>query len=107
MTLNLLAKVPPIRDEGGALRVGRTQVTLESVLWAHQRGATPEEITDQFPTLELADVYDVVAYYLRHRAEVDQYLAQQEKTFDEVAERVKQQFPQDGIRARVLDRRNR
>lgn len=28
-----------------------------------------------FPTLELADVFAVCAYYLRHRAEGDSYLA--------------------------------
>ena len=106
MALNLLAQAPPLRDENGALRVGQTRVALESVLWAHQQGATPEEIRDEFPTLELADVYDVVAYYLRHREDVDRYLDQQAKTFRDVAEHVKNRFPQEGIRARLLDRRN-
>lgn len=66
----------PLRvDEAGAVRVGASRVSLETVLHHFNLGATPEEIVVNFPTLELADVFAVCAYYLRHRAEVDSYLA--------------------------------
>lgn len=66
MTLSLAAHAPPLRQDHGALRVGRSTVTLESVL-----------IIDQFPTITLADAYEVVGYYLRNRAQVDVYAALQ------------------------------
>jgi hypothetical protein len=36
---------------------------------------TPEAIVQRFPSvLLLADVYGVIAYYLRHRAEIEQHM---------------------------------
>ena len=51
----------------GGLRVGRSRVLLELVIRAFQDGATPEAIVQRYPTTTLADIYAVVAYYLRHR----------------------------------------
>lgn len=107
MAIHLLAQTPPIREEDGALRVGRTRVTLETVLWAHTQGATPEDIKRQFPSLELADIYEVIAYYLRHRESVEEYLQEQERTYRETTEQIKKEFPQADLRARLLARLNR
>ena len=104
MSIPLRAQAPPIREADGALRVGLTGVTLETVLWAFQQGATPDDIKGQFPSLELADVYDVIAYYLRHRDSVDEYLRQREQVYRETNEQLQQEFPQDGLRARLLAR---
>lgn len=104
MSIPLPAQAPPIREADGALRVGRTGVTLETVLWAFQQGATPDDIKRQFPSLELADIYDVIAYYLRHRETVDEYLRQREQVYRETTERLKTEFPQDDVRARLLGR---
>jgi uncharacterized protein (DUF433 family) len=69
----------PIRaDEHGRLRVGDTRVLLDLVIYAYWRGETPETITESYPSLSLDDVYLAIGYYLRHRAEVDAYLRQQE-----------------------------
>jgi uncharacterized protein (DUF433 family) len=107
MPITLHAETPPIRESGGALRVGGTGLTLETVLWAFQQGATPEDITDQFPSLTLAEVYDVIAYYLRHRGDVDQYLAQQEEQYHEAAETLRSEFPATNLQARLRGRLNR
>ena len=104
MSIPLLAEAPPIREADGALRVGRTGVTLETVLWAYQEGTTPEGIVDQFPSLVLADVYDVIAYYLRHRNAVDEYLREREQSYRETNEQLEKEFPQTGLRARLLAR---
>ena len=42
------------------------------------RRARPHEIVEAFPDLELADVYAIITYYLRHREDVDAYLHEQE-----------------------------
>ena len=39
----------------------------------------PEAIAQRYPTATLADIYAVVAYYLRHRQEFEAYLAEREK----------------------------
>jgi uncharacterized protein (DUF433 family) len=81
--------VPPSRrDESGAFRVGESRVLLELVVRAFQDGATPEAIVQRYPTVSLADVYGVIASYLRDPAPIDEYLAERERLADEVRARV-------------------
>lgn len=47
---------------------------LELVIHAYQQGESPAGIIEMYPALELGEVYAVIAYYLAHRAEVDEYL---------------------------------
>jgi len=98
---------PPIREDvAGALRVGDTRVLLELVIRAFQDGATPETIVQRYATLSLPDVYAVIAYYLRHRGEVDEYLARREQKAQEVQRRIEsQQGDLSEIRARLLAQR--
>lgn len=101
------AESPPLREDAqGALRVGGSRVLLEFVVRAFQDGATPETIVERYSTLTLPDVYAVIAYFLRHRAEVEQYLARREQTAGEVRHRVERQQGDLGdIRARLLAQR--
>src|SRR5262245_30126898 len=63
--------------ENGQVRVGKTRVMLELVILAYREGCTPERIVEDYSSLDLADVHAVIAYYLRHRAEVDAYVEQE------------------------------
>lgn len=68
--------IPLKTDVDGVVRVGNSRVTLDTVIAAFTEGATAEEITAQYPTLSLADVYAVIGYYLQQQAEVEAYLSQ-------------------------------
>jgi uncharacterized protein (DUF433 family) len=94
MLLTVTADRPPIREVGGALRVGNSHVTLETVLWAFQQGSTPEGIAGEYPSLTLVDIYAVIAYYLRYREDVDRYLDAQVQTYRATAVVVRRDFPQ-------------
>jgi uncharacterized protein (DUF433 family) len=98
---------PPFReDSDGAIRVGDSRVLLELVIRAFQDGATPESVVDRYPTLSLADAYSAIAYYLRHRNEVEGYLARREQQAAAVRERLDGQHGDlEEIRARLLARR--
>ena len=86
MSLTIHPDAPPLRiDETGTVRVGKTRVVLEAVVQAFRDGATPEQVVQDYDTLELADVYGVVAYYLRHREEVDAYLADRDREAAELS----------------------
>jgi hypothetical protein len=75
MTFTVLTDPSPLRiDEVGVIRVGKSQVLLDIVIREFNNGAEPEAIANGFPTLDLADVYGVIAYYLRHRKDIDEYL---------------------------------
>jgi uncharacterized protein (DUF433 family) len=68
--------VPLREDPPGVLRVGKSRILLELVLRAYQRGKSPQEITRMYETLELGDVFAVIAYYLAQPTEFDAYLRQ-------------------------------
>src|SRR5690349_15064739 len=75
--LILHADTPPLRvDEGGAVRVGNTRITLDLIVEQYENGMTPEDMVRAYDTLLLPDVYAVIAYYLRHRDEVKAYRKQ-------------------------------
>lgn len=98
--------VPIREDAAGALRVGDSRVLLELVIRAFQDGATPETIVQRYSTLALPDVYAVIAYYLRHQHEVEEYLARREQQAEEARQRIEsQQGDLSAIRARLLARR--
>jgi uncharacterized protein (DUF433 family) len=107
MTFTAKTDVPPLREDAtGALRVGDSRVLLELVIRAFQDGATPETIVQRYSTLALADVYAVIAYYLRHQAEVEEYLVQREQQAEAMRQRIEsKQGDLSEIRARLLARR--
>lgn len=58
MTLAIVAEVAPLQaNEDGVILVGRTRITLDTVVAVFNQGATAEEITHQYPSLNLADIY--------------------------------------------------
>jgi uncharacterized protein (DUF433 family) len=68
--------VPMTVGEDGMVRVADTRITLDTIVGAYNRGDSPDEIVDGFPSLSLAVVYEVIAYYLRHREMIDAYIAE-------------------------------
>jgi uncharacterized protein (DUF433 family) len=63
-------------DDDEIVRVGASRVALDTIIAAHLRGATPQQIAAQYSGVSLADVYAVVGYYLRHSDVIDAYLEQ-------------------------------
>lgn len=75
MSLTIETDLTPLRiDNDGVVRVGESRVTLDLVADAFLGGSTAEEIVEQYPTAPLPDVYAIIAYYLRHRPDIDSYL---------------------------------
>jgi uncharacterized protein (DUF433 family) len=101
------ARPPPLTQDEDVLRVAGTRVRLDTIVTAFDRGATAEEIVDRYPTLDITSVYEVIAYVLRNRPTVDAYLAKQRQKADHLQAEIEQRFPPDGIRARLLARRDR
>jgi uncharacterized protein (DUF433 family) len=97
--------VPLTTDEAGVLRVAGTRVPLDSVIHAFDEGATPEEIVQDFPTLDLAAVYAVVGYYLQNRAEIEQYLQQRKVDREELKREIETRLSPKGLRERLLKRK--
>ncbi|MGH2353857.1 MAG: DUF433 domain-containing protein [Chloroflexota bacterium] len=82
-----------------------TRVTLDTVISAFAEGAAPEGIRQRYPTLDLADVYAVLGYYLQHRTDVDAYLRRRGQEAEDLRREIETRFDPHGLRDRLLARR--
>lgn len=105
--MQALAPQPPPLTMGtdGTLRVRGSRVTLDTVVAAFEGGATPEEISQQFPTVDLATTYGVLACVLANKDEVDAYLERRRTEAETVRQENERRFDPDGVRDRLLARR--
>jgi uncharacterized protein (DUF433 family) len=107
MALAIALEPTPIEtDPHGVVRVAKTRVTLDTVVTAFLEGCTPEEIGEQYPSLQLSDIYLVVGYYLRHRDEVHTYLSERQSQANVIQQEAEQRFSPIGVRDRLLARYN-
>lgn len=94
------------KTEGGVLRVGDSRVSLDTVIIAFNQGATPEQIVEDYDSLELAEVYAVISYYLQNREEVEKYLAERKVQRENLRREIESRTDPRGIRERLLARRS-
>jgi uncharacterized protein (DUF433 family) len=108
MPLKIHTDPAPLRiDLGDQVRIGKTRVTLQTVLYEFQNGACPEEIVHSYPTLRLADVYATIAYYLNHRTEVDEYLQEVHDEEDRLLAEAGAREDQEGFWKRLKERQRK
>jgi uncharacterized protein (DUF433 family) len=62
----------------GEIRLTGHRIGLYHVVFFYNEGYSPEMLVGQFPTLSLALVHKVIAFYLENQAEVDNYIAEHE-----------------------------
>ncbi len=103
--MSIAEPIPLTTDTDGVIRVGSTRVTLDTIVAAFHEGLTAEGIVEQYPSLQLADVYSVIAYYLHHRAEIDRYLRERQQSAADVRRDNEARFDPTGVRERLLARR--
>ena len=99
--------IPLSADGRGGLRVGDSRVSLDTLIHEFEQGKDPEGIVHSYPALQLADVYAVIAYYLRHREEVHEYLDRRQAEAEALRRKIESRQPDSAeLRARLLSRRN-
>jgi uncharacterized protein (DUF433 family) len=87
-TLETTQTVPLTLSGDGTIRVTGSRVSLDSIVHHFKLGATAEQIAHKFPSLQLADIYAAITYYLNHREAMEEYLRQQEAESDSIQERI-------------------
>jgi uncharacterized protein (DUF433 family) len=96
-----------LAEDGHAIRVAGTRVTLDALVGAFRRGATAEEIAQDYPAISLPDVYAVIAYYLHHRTAVDEYLGMRVRERGELRREIEGRPEHREFRERLLARVDR
>jgi len=106
MNLVLGAEPVPLRqDKYGTIRVGRSRVSFDTVIFEFRQGSTPEQIAEDYATLKLADIYGAIAYYLRHQDEVEAYLTQRREEAEALRCESESRDNPVGTLARLIARR--
>lgn len=96
--------VPLARDTAGRLMVIGSRVPLDTLVAAFGRGDSPEAIRESYPSIALGDIYAVFTYCVRHRDDVNAYLAARAQQRGERRAEVETRFPPAGLRAKLLAR---
>ena len=106
MTPTIQADPVPLRvDEHGVIRVGDSRITLDLVVHEYEKGESPEQIVENYDVLELADVHGAIAYYLRHRDEVKEYIRRGEEKADQLQAIIEaRQPPREQVKKELLAR---
>lgn len=108
MTLTITTEPIPLAiDANGVVRVAGTRVPLDTIVAVFKQGATAEEIVQCYSSLQLADVYAVIGYYLRHQDEVETYLQQRQQHASEIRKHNENRFDPHGLRDRLMARQLR
>jgi uncharacterized protein (DUF433 family) len=71
-------------DEHGVYRVADTRVMLESVIYPYLEGHSVNCIREQYPALTIEAIEGAIAFFKAHKAEVNSYLARQEKLWEDL-----------------------
>jgi len=74
-TYRYIVKTPGVG--GGRARVENTRIGVHDVIGLLHNGETVESVTRQLPGLTRAQVYECLAYYEDHIAEIDYLVARQ------------------------------
>ncbi len=72
----LLDRNPKIR--GGRPKIAGTGITVARIVIFARQQYSPEEIAEQYPHINLAQVHAALAYYHSNREEIDTDLAETE-----------------------------
>lgn len=98
--------VPLTRDAAGRLVVIGTRVPLDTLVAAFERGDSPEAIQESYPTVVLGDIYAIFTYCVRHRDDVNAYMAGRAQERGAQRAQIETRFPPEGLRAKILARQN-
>ena len=74
-TYRYITRTPGVR--GGHARIENTRLGVHDIIGLLQNGETVDSVLPSFPGLTRAQVYESLAYYEDHRAEIDHLIASQ------------------------------
>jgi uncharacterized protein (DUF433 family) len=74
-----------VEVRNGGYYIAGTRIGLDVVAYDFRRGRSAEAIFEAYPSIgSLAKVYGAITFILEHRADVDAYLKDQERIFEEI-----------------------
>ena len=88
-------------DAYGFVHIAGHRIGLQSVARCYNNGYSPEMMAAQYPTLSLATIHKVIAFYLENRSEVDRYAAECDADMEALAAAPRHGPTVEELRARL------
>jgi uncharacterized protein (DUF433 family) len=66
----------------GEIRLTGHRISLYNVISFHQEGYTPETLHEEFPSIPLPLIWQVLEFYRENQAEVDAHVAEKRSAFE-------------------------
>ncbi len=77
-----------VEEHDGGWYIAGTRVALASIVHAFQTGESPDEILRSFPAAgSLVKIYGAITFYLENPEMVGAYLKEQDRRWEEIAQR--------------------
>ena len=83
-----------VEKRDGGYWISGTRVSLDSIVYAYLRGEALESIARSFPVLKLDHIQGAISYYSKHQVDVDSYLQQHDREFEELRAQARRANPQ-------------
>lgn len=90
--------------EDGTIRVVNSRVKFDTIVRQFKLGATAEQIQEDFPSLNLYEVYSALAFYLEHTDFVEDYLRNQKAEAEKTINFIEENLPTAELRASIRSR---
>ena len=95
-----------LTETKGEVFLADHRVGLFHIVKRYQDGFSPEMIVCQYPTLPLALIHKVIAFYLENRQEVDAYVQQCDASLEELRQNGRGGIDFAALRARLAASRS-
>ncbi len=106
MTHLTFTQIVPLNQEAdGTVRVTGSRVTLDTIVSAFKRGNTAEQIQDSFPSLTLSQIFGVIAWYIDHQDETEEYLKERQTDTEAIRQEIENQPKYAEVRETIRRRR--
>jgi uncharacterized protein (DUF433 family) len=86
--LNFTDGVPLHETSDGNIRVIGSRITLHTLIGRFQVGDSVEEIHEGFPSVTIAEINAIIGWYLKHRAEVDEYIREVDEEGEKLLQKI-------------------
>lgn len=63
------------QDPDGFIRLSEHRIGLQHLVFYYNEGYSPEMLAEHYPTLSLAHIHKVIAFYLENKNDADAYIA--------------------------------
>jgi hypothetical protein len=106
--LTVAGLAPLWMDEHSDIYAGRSHVLVDTIIAEYKAGTSPDDIARGYDTVQLADVYGVISYYLRYQEAVEAYLRRREMEAEELRQKTEAAQPSKAdLKAQIKERWSR